>query len=218
VSAQHFTIRHRFTNAVLFEGQFNTMRLCVQAARQARADLSWADLSWANLSAADLSRADLSRADLSAATLSRADLSRADLSRANLSGADLWRANLSRADLSWANLSGADLSWADLSGANLSAANLSAANLSGATWRDSIVLRRRGIAKDASRSDGHRFLLLDTKQGWRVQAGCRFFTLPQAWQHWEAARAGTDLGDETFDILVMFEHHAERVDARPVAS
>jgi hypothetical protein len=163
VSAQHFTIRHRFTSAVLFEGQFDTMRLCVEAARQARA-------------------------------------------------------NLSGANLSGANLSGAYLSRADLSGANLSGANLSGAYLSRAKWRDDIVLRRAGLAKDASRSDGHRFLLLDTEQGWRVQAGCRFFTLDEAWRHWERTRAGTDLGDETFDILMMFEHHAERVDARAVAS
>ena len=41
-------------------------------------------------------------------------------------------------------------------------------------------------------------------------AGCRFFTLDEAWLHWERTRAGTDLGDETLDILTMFELHVER--------
>jgi hypothetical protein len=88
------TILNRFTNAVLWEGEAETVKDALHAAIA----------SGANLSGADLSRADLSRADLSRADLSRADLSRADLSGADLSGANLSGASLLRADLSGANL------------------------------------------------------------------------------------------------------------------
>jgi hypothetical protein len=127
-----FEIKHRYSCAVLFSLETESMKLCVEAAVKSGADLSGANLSGANLSVANLSGANLSGADLFGVDLSWANLSGANLSGANLSGANLSGANLSRADLSWANLSGADLSWANLSGADLSVANLSGANLSGA--------------------------------------------------------------------------------------
>ena len=115
-------IKSRWSGNVLFGFgcENNSLKLTLEAAVKARADLFGANLSGANLS-----RANLSRADLSGANLSRADLSGADLSGANLSRADLSGANLSRANLSGANLSRANLSRADLSGANLSRADLS---------------------------------------------------------------------------------------------
>lgn len=107
-------IKNRFTAAVIFECEAESMKIAVKLAIESRA----------NLLGADLSRADLLRANLS-----RANLSWADLSRANLLGANLLGANLSRADLSWADLSLADLSGADLSGADLSRADLSGAKM-----------------------------------------------------------------------------------------
>jgi hypothetical protein len=107
-------IKHRYTDAVLHEGDHQTMLEAVTEAIASRADLSRANLSDADLSDANLSDANLFGANLFGANLSRADLSDADLSRANLSGADLSDANLSGADLSDANLSGANLSRADL--------------------------------------------------------------------------------------------------------
>ena len=95
-------IKNRYTGEVIFSGDYETTRQCVEAALS---------------SGADLSEADLSEADLSRANLSGADLSEADLSRANLSGADLIGAYLSRANLRWADLSRAYLSRANLSGA-----------------------------------------------------------------------------------------------------
>jgi len=78
-----FEIKHRWSGAVLFSLECDSLKLCVEAAVQSGADLSRADLS----------RADLSRADLFGANLFGANLSRANLSRANLSGADLFGAN-----------------------------------------------------------------------------------------------------------------------------
>jgi uncharacterized protein YjbI with pentapeptide repeats len=153
--------------------------------------------------------ADLSRANLSNANLSRANLYGANLYGANLYGADLYNANLSGANLSRANLYGADLY-----GANLSGANLSRANLSGAKWRDGFTLRSNP-ARIARRADGHTFYLLDTIEGgWRVAAGCRFFTMDKAWAHWERTRGDTPLGEESLDILTMFELHIARADGR----
>jgi hypothetical protein len=86
-------IKNRFTDAVIYEGEFASIRLCVEAAVRSGANLSGANLYGANLSGA------------------------------YLSGADLYGANLSGADLSGANLYGANLSGADLSGANLYGAN-----------------------------------------------------------------------------------------------
>ena len=135
-------IKHRFTEAVLHEGDYVSILEAVSGAIKAGADLSGAnlsganlygaDLSGANLYGADLSGADLSGADLSGADLSDANLSRVNLSRVNLYGANLSRVNLSDADLSGADLSGANLYGADLSGANLSDADLYGANLYGA--------------------------------------------------------------------------------------
>ena len=201
-----FTIRHCYTNAVLFEGQFDTMRLCVEGAALSGAALSGADLSRANLSDANLSRADLSGAALSGANLSDAALWGANLSDANLSRADLSGANLSDADLSGAALSDADLSDADLSGANLWRADLSRANVHG--------VEVRGISRIACRADGYEFLLLDTETGWRVSAGCRFFTIEEARAHWTATRGGTPLGHESLDILDFFAAHIARVEAQ----
>ena len=67
-----FKIKNRFSGAVLYSGDHETLRDAVFSAIKGRADLSGAYLSGANLSGANLSRANLSGADLSGADLSRA--------------------------------------------------------------------------------------------------------------------------------------------------
>ena len=126
-------IKNRWTQAVIYEGDAESLKELVLRGVKSGANLSGANLSGANLSGAHLRRANLSDADLSDANLRRADLSGANLSGAHLSGANLSDANLSGANLSDANLSGADLRRANLSGAHLRGANLSDANLSGAS-------------------------------------------------------------------------------------
>jgi hypothetical protein len=94
-------IKNRWFGTVLFvaevpEGTESgmTMRLALEQAVAAGANLSGADLSGAYLSGANLSGADLSGAYLRDANLSGANLSGANLSGADLSGADLRDANL----------------------------------------------------------------------------------------------------------------------------
>jgi hypothetical protein len=108
-----FEIKHRWSGDILFSVEAKNLKLAIEAAIKAKANLSWADLSGANLIRANLSGANLSGANLIRANLSEADLIRANLSEANLSEADLIRANLSGANLSGANLSGANLIRAD---------------------------------------------------------------------------------------------------------
>ncbi len=96
----------------------------------------------------------------------------------DLSGAYLRGANLSGADLSGANLSGANLSGANLSKANLSGANLSGANLSGAV----------GAICLGTDTRGYRFVGIRHADGWRISAGCRWFTVAEAVAHWKKAK------------------------------
>ncbi len=60
-------IRHRFTNAILWSGEAETVKDAVHAAIASGADLSGANLSGADLFRANLSGANLSGADLSGA-------------------------------------------------------------------------------------------------------------------------------------------------------
>ncbi len=57
-------IKHRWTGAVLFAKECASLKVCVEAAVEARANLSAADLRGADLNAANLSGADLRGADL----------------------------------------------------------------------------------------------------------------------------------------------------------
>ena len=69
-----FTIKHRWSGAVLFSLETESLKLCVEAAARSGANLSDANLSGANLSDANLSGANLRGANLSGANLSGAYL------------------------------------------------------------------------------------------------------------------------------------------------
>ena len=103
------TIKHRYSDAVLYSGVHATTAAALVAALASGEDLHGADLYGANLHGANLHGADLYGADLRCA-----DLYGADLRCANLYGADL-----RGADLRCTNLHGANLRGADLRGANL---------------------------------------------------------------------------------------------------
>ena len=87
-----FEIKHRYSGAVLYSLETESIKLCLEAAAKFKANL------WG---------ANLRGADLGGANLLGANLGGADLSGADLGGADLWRANLLGADLRGANLGGA---------------------------------------------------------------------------------------------------------------
>ncbi len=129
------------------------------------------------------------------ANLFDANLCDADLRNANLSDANLFDANLCDADLRGADLRGANLRDADLRGANLSVADLRGANLSVAD------LRGADLIVGGQRSDGWRFLAFKVDNDIMISAGCRYFTVEQAREHWRATRGDTPLGKESFALL-----------------
>ena len=97
------TIKHRYTGAVLFEGEAGmTTRKMLEKATAAKVNLSYSDLSYSNLSGSDLSGSDLRDSDLRDSDLSGSDLSGSDLSDSNLSYSDLRGSNLSDSNLRYA--------------------------------------------------------------------------------------------------------------------
>ena len=93
----------------------------------------------------------------------------------------------------------ADLSGADLSGAYLSGANLSGADLSGAD------LSEADLIDGGQRADGYRFVGQVKDDMLMILAGCRYFPIAKAREHWLATRGGTKLGAETICILDHIE-------------
>jgi len=128
-------IKHRWTGAILYEGEAETLGQLVATAVEKKINLGDADLGGANLGGADLGGANLGGAYLGGANLGGANLRGADLRDANLGDADLGGANLGGADLGGANLGGADLGGANLGGADLRGADLRGADLRGANLR-----------------------------------------------------------------------------------
>jgi hypothetical protein len=111
----------------------------------------------------------------------RAFLTGADLTGANLTGANLRNANLTGVDLRDANLTGANLPGADLRNANLTGVDLRDANLRNADLRGAIGYLCLGYDPR-----GYHFRAVKHANGWRISAGCRWFTVPEAVDHWTA--------------------------------
>ena len=96
-------IKCRFSGSVLFthEAEGNTLKLTVEAAVQARANLDGANLDGAYLAGANLDGANLDGANLDGANLDGANLAGAYLDGANLDGETLTKAPLSLLNLTW---------------------------------------------------------------------------------------------------------------------
>jgi hypothetical protein len=122
---RHFKITARWSDRVIFEGEYTSRRECVIDAVAKKINLSGSNLSRSNLSRSNLSRSNLSGSDLSGSNLSRSNLSGSNLSRSDLSRSNLSGSNLSRSDLSGSDLRGSDLSGSNLRGSDLSGSNLS---------------------------------------------------------------------------------------------
>jgi hypothetical protein len=136
-----------FTGSVLCEIEIGDearaelrVKVALEMAVKAGANLYNANLRGADLHGADLHGADLYNANLYNANLYDANLRDADLYNANLYNANLYDANLHGADLHGADLYNANLYDADLHGADLYNANLRGANLRGANLDDKTIL------------------------------------------------------------------------------
>jgi len=120
------TIKARWSDRVVFEGEYESLKHAVIDATKKKISLSGS-----NLSDSDLSDSNLRGSDLRDSDLSGSDLSDSNLRGSNLSDSDLSDSNLRGSDLRDSDLSGSDLRGSNLSGSNLRGSNLSGSNLSG---------------------------------------------------------------------------------------
>ena len=196
-------ITARFTGLVLFEheAENNTMKLTLEAAISARANLAGANLACANLACAYLARANLAGAYLAGAYLDGANLARANLDGANLDGANLARAYLAGANLARAYLAGANLDGANLAGANLAGANLAdKSELQG----DRPILQIGPIGSRCA-----YFVAYLTNNGLRLHAGCFFGTRDEFEKKLQDEHDNNDHAKEYRAALAMIDAHAE---------
>ena len=140
-------IKSRFSGKVLFSHtcEGNTIKITLEAAIEADANLADAYLAGANLADANLADAYLADANLADANLADAYLAGANLADANLADAYLADANLADANLADAYLAGANLAGANLEDANLAGANLAGATGNGREVLSFVALEYRGV-------------------------------------------------------------------------
>jgi Pentapeptide repeats (8 copies) len=200
-----FEIKSRWTRAVLFSLETESLKLAVIAAVGAKANLHGADLCGANLRGANLHGANLRGANLRGANLHGANLCGANLHGANLCGANLHGANLCGANLHGANLCGANLRGANLYGADLHGADLHGADLYGANLRGAKWLEKFPISISA-----HKHHLQTTKEG-KLQIGCHCYTFEEWIRH--ADKIGASEGYSPLDVEIYKLHiaHIQKV-------
>jgi uncharacterized protein YjbI with pentapeptide repeats len=204
------TIKHRYTGAVLFDGESGmTTRQMLEKSILNKVSLDGASRAGASLDGASLAGARLAGANLAGARLAYANLIGANLIGANLDGANLIGANLIGANLAGASLIGANLAGANLDGANLAGANLDGANLAGAKLSFGKAIGSRpyfAIGPIGSRCDYAKLWITD--KGPFVQAGCFTGTLEKFNAACIKTHGDTDHGKEYAMAVLMFEAHA----------
>ncbi len=135
-------IKHRWTEAVLWEGEAEDIKDAVKKAVASGSNLSGSNLRGSNLSDSNLSDSDLRGSNLRGSNLRGSNLSGSNLRGSNLRGSNLRGSDLRDSNLSDSNLSGSDLRGSNLRGSNLRGSdlrdsNLSDSNLSGSDLRGS---------------------------------------------------------------------------------
>ena len=169
-------IKHRYTNAVLFECEVPDD---IESGLHMRHALEKAVSIGASLDGASLVGASLVGASLRNASLDGALLDGASLDGALLYGASLRNASLRNASLDGASLRNASLDGASLRNASLDGALLDGASLDGALLYGGSKLSGNrpffSIGPIGSRSDV--FQAFTTEDGIRLKAGCFFGTL-----------------------------------------
>jgi hypothetical protein len=124
---------------------------------------------------AKFTHALLYHADFTGSRLSEANFTGSLLSNANFKGAVLAHADFTGSRLSNANFKGAVLAHADFTGSRLSNANFKGAVLTGAIGL---------ICLPVGDPRGYRPVAVRHGDGWMIAAGCRWFTVAQALEHW----------------------------------
>ena len=123
------------------------------------------------------------------------------LTGANLAGAYLVGVSITGANLENANLTGAHLAWANLYKSQLTGANLAGANLA---WAN--LIATTGIIDIGTDSRGWRWVAVQHDDGPRIAAWGHWFTLAEAYQHWDGGhRGGEDVAIECRSRLALLE-------------
>ena len=104
-------IKHRWNESVLFshDQEENSLKITLETAVKAHANLTGANMAGANLAGANLAGANLAGANLASANLAGANLANANMAGANLAGANMVDANIEDAYMAGANMAGAKI-------------------------------------------------------------------------------------------------------------
>lgn len=175
------------------------------------ANLYGANLKDANLTGANLRKADLREADLMGARMERADLRQVFLFEASLRGAEAPKADLREAILIDADLRDVDFSDADLRGVQLGTINPIVSDLTGSVLGGADLRDAKGIVRlPVGHPEGYDPVAVWRRQDWWIGAGCWFFTLAEAREHWGPSYQGERwLGDRYLKALDILAAEAQ---------
>ena len=211
-------IKCRFSGSVLFshECDGNTIKITVEAAAKAGANLTHANLAGAYLAGAYLAGANLAGANLTHANLAGAYLAGANLAGANLAGANLDGANLTHAYLAGAYLTHAYLAGAYLDGANLTHADLAGADLAGAylagaylAGGEKLFGKRPIFQIGPIGSRCAYFVAFITDKGLRLRAGCFFGSKEEFIEKLQEEHEDNEHAQEYNAAISLIEKHSE---------
>ena len=167
-------IKNRYTGAVIFETEAESLKEAVEMAIA-----SYSNLSGSNLRGSDLRGSNLRGSDLRGSNLSGSDLRGSNLRYSNLSGSNLRGSDLSGSNLSGSDLRGSNLSYSDLRYSDLRGSNLRGSDLSGSKGVISIT--------------GLPYHVIIWKD--QVQAGCKIHTAAE-WRKFTARQIAAMDGDK----------------------
>ena len=203
-------ILNRYTKAVLYPSEAETLGAAVKEGMALRADLTGAVLTDAGLTRAVLTGADLTDADLTDADLTGAVLTDADLTDAVLTDADLTRADLTRAVLTGAVLTDAVLTGAVLTDAE----DLTRAVLTGAVLSNSNCGTAFG---NLLRITGSRHPIIAVDED-NISIGCMLHDLAWWREHYKASGRAQRYSDvQIEEYRLHIEYVAQWLAARKAA-
>lgn len=168
-------VRVRFRLTIVGQGNedTNTMQkpdaMTIQLWVRDKTDLSGGDFSETQLKNAHLVNGRFAKCDFSRADLSSTDLALADFTDAVLRETNFRSAVLVDTIFKGADLTGADLEWADIETAD---------------FTDCVGIIDAGTDDRNYRFIGVKPLLVKGGGFTMVKAGCRWFTIDEAMQHW----------------------------------
>ena len=202
-------IKHRYTDAVLFECDVpEDVQASGMATRYA--------LEKAVKDGANLSGADLTGSNLTGSNLYCSNLTGSNLTGSNLTGSILYCSNLTGSNLTGSNLAGSNLYCSNLTGSNLTGSILRGAHLRGADLRGANLGAEEKLIGDrpvfmvgpiGTRCDYLTAYLTD--KGIHLRAGCFFGDVDTFRAKLEETHGDSDYAAEYQAALALIEKHAE---------